>query len=54
MTSRDVVNQVQRKLKKVKVGHAGTLDPIAEGVLVLGVGPATRLMTQIQIGRAHV
>ena len=47
MTSRDVVNQVQRKLKKVKVGHAGTLDPIAEGVLVLGVGPATRLMTQI-------
>ncbi len=48
MTSRDVVNVVQRRLRKIKVGHAGTLDPIAEGVLVLGVGPAARLVPYVQ------
>lgn len=49
MTSRDVVNIVQRRLKKTaKVGHAGTLDPLAEGVLVLGVGPAVRLVPYVQ------
>ena len=49
MTSRDVVNIVQRRLpKKTKVGHAGTLDPLAEGVLVLGVGPAVRLVPFVQ------
>lgn len=48
MTSRDVVNIVQRRLRKVKVGHAGTLDPLAEGVLVLGVGPAVRLVPYVQ------
>jgi tRNA pseudouridine55 synthase len=50
MTSRDVVNIVQRRLKrdKIKVGHCGTLDPLAEGVLLLGVGPAARLTSYIQ------
>ena len=47
MTSHDVVAQVRRKLRqvvgKVKVGHAGTLDPMATGVLVVCVGYATRL-----------
>lgn len=43
MTSRDVVNVVQRVIRPVKVGHAGTLDPLATGVLVLPVGRATRL-----------
>src|SRR5688572_30528006 len=47
-TSRDVVNHVQRLIKPVKVGHAGTLDPLATGVLMLGVGPATRLVPFIQ------
>ena len=43
-TSHDVVAQVRRLLgRKVKVGHAGTLDPFASGVLVVCVGPATRL-----------
>ncbi|AMV33896.1 tRNA pseudouridine synthase B [Pirellula sp. SH-Sr6A] len=42
-TSRDCVNQVQRLIKPVKVGHAGTLDPIASGVLLLLVGNAVRL-----------
>lgn len=44
MTSRDVVNQVQRIAKPHKVGHTGTLDPIATGVLLLAVGRATRLV----------
>ena len=43
ITSRDVVNRVQRLVKPVKVGHTGTLDPLASGVLVLAIGPATRL-----------
>lgn len=42
-TSRDCVNHVQRLMKPVKVGHAGTLDPIASGVLLLLVGNAVRL-----------
>jgi tRNA pseudouridine55 synthase len=48
VTSRDVVNQVQRLVKPVKVGHAGTLDPLATGVLVIGLGPATRLVEYVQ------
>lgn len=48
MTSRDAVNRVQRIIKPAKVGHAGTLDPIAEGVLVLCLGPATRLIEYVQ------
>lgn len=48
-TSRDVVNQVARLLpRKVKAGHAGTLDPLAVGVLVVCVGPATRLIENVQ------
>lgn len=44
MTSHDVVDEVRRRLGTKKVGHAGTLDPDATGVLVLGVGRATRLL----------
>lgn len=47
-TSRDVVNQVQKSLRGTKVGHAGTLDPLASGVLVLCLGPATRLIEYVQ------
>ena len=54
MTSRDVVNVIQRRLpKKTKVGHAGTLDPLAEGVLVIGVGPAVRLVPYVQQQPKH-
>ena len=42
-TSRDVVNKVSKILKTKKIGHTGTLDPIASGVLVLTVGRATKL-----------
>ncbi|HEY6931847.1 MAG TPA: tRNA pseudouridine(55) synthase TruB [Marmoricola sp.] len=44
MTSHDVVARVRRLAGTRKVGHAGTLDPMATGVLVVGVGRATRLL----------
>ncbi len=44
MTSHDVVDRVRRTLGTRKVGHAGTLDPDATGVLVLGVGQGTKLL----------
>ena len=44
MTSHDVVAQARRRFGTRKVGHAGTLDPDATGVLILGVGRATRLL----------
>ena len=43
MTSHDVVAIARRKLRERRIGHAGTLDPLATGVLVLLVGRATRL-----------
>jgi tRNA pseudouridine55 synthase len=42
------VNRIQRKIRPTKTGHAGTLDPLATGVLVLCVGPATRLIQYVQ------
>lgn len=57
-TSHDVVARVRRLIggprrgrRRVKVGHAGTLDPFAEGVLVVCVGPATRLADYVQSRR---
>ena len=50
ITSRDVVNSVQRLIRPTKCGHAGTLDPMATGVLLIGIGPATRLITMLQDG----
>ena len=47
LTSHDVVARVRRLLKTRKVGHAGTLDPAAEGVLVLAVGRATKLLSDL-------
>lgn len=44
ITSRDVVNNVCKSLNTKKIGHTGTLDPIATGVLVLCVGKATKLV----------
>ena len=46
-TSFDVVKKVRGIIKEKKVGHAGTLDPFAEGVLVLGTGPDTKKLTHI-------
>lgn len=47
MTSRDVVNIVSKKYSTKKVGHTGTLDPIATGVLVLCIGKATKLVSRL-------
>ena len=44
ITSHDVVNQMRRRLGERRIGHAGTLDPDATGVLLVGVGSVTRLM----------
>lgn len=42
-TSRDIVNIVSKKLKTKQIGHTGTLDPLATGVLVLTIGTATKI-----------
>jgi tRNA pseudouridine55 synthase len=44
ITSHDAVNEVRRALGTKKVGHAGTLDPMATGLLIMGVGRGTRLL----------
>ncbi len=49
MTSHDVVTRVRRLAGTRKVGHAGTLDPMATGVLVLGVERATRLLGHLML-----
>lgn len=65
LTSHDVVARMRRLARTRRVGHAGTLDPMATGVLVLGVGTATRLLhhlvladkaytATIRLGRATV
>ncbi|WP_146339555.1 tRNA pseudouridine(55) synthase TruB [Nesterenkonia sp. NBAIMH1] len=46
-TSHDVVGKVRKLAGTRKVGHAGTLDPMATGVLVVGINKATRLLTHI-------
>ena len=47
-TSFDVVNKLKYKLKPLKVGHLGTLDPMATGVLIISVGKATKLFDIMQ------
>lgn len=47
ITSRDVVNKVVKSFNTRKVGHTGTLDPIATGVLVICVGSATKLVEEL-------
>ncbi|MFP4456316.1 MAG: tRNA pseudouridine(55) synthase TruB [Clostridia bacterium] len=48
ISSHDVVSRVRKKLNTRKVGHAGTLDPGAAGVMVLGVNKGTRLLEYVQ------
>ncbi|HXF44014.1 MAG TPA: tRNA pseudouridine(55) synthase TruB [Candidatus Paceibacterota bacterium] len=47
MTSHDVVEKIRRVTGERSVGHAGTLDPLAEGVLVVGVGTSTKYLDKI-------
>jgi tRNA pseudouridine55 synthase len=51
MSSRTAVDVVARLVRPLKVGHAGTLDPIATGVLVVCIGSATRLISFVQDSR---
>jgi len=44
VTSHDVVSKLRKRFGERRIGHAGTLDPSATGVLIIGVGKATRLM----------
>lgn len=47
-TSHDVVQRVRRALRQRSVGHAGTLDPLATGVLVVALGEGTKLVSHLQ------
>ena len=47
MTSRDVVNVISKKLDTKKVGHTGTLDPMAKGVLVIAINRALRIVEDL-------
>lgn len=47
-TSHDVVARVRKRLGIKRVGHAGTLDPLASGLLVVAIGGATRLISHVQ------
>ncbi len=49
LTSHDVVGRLRRILRTRKIGHAGTLDPMATGVLVCGVGRATKLLGHLAL-----
>lgn len=51
ITSHDLINRARRALGTRKIGHAGTLDPMATGVMVLGVESATRLLDYVMAGK---
>lgn len=47
ITSFDVIRQLRRRTGIKKMGHAGTLDPLASGLMILGVGPGTKKLTEL-------
>ncbi len=47
-TSHDIVDEVRKIFKTKKVGHAGTLDPFASGLLIIGIGAATKELSKFQ------
>ena len=49
ITSHDVIGQLRRRFETRRVGHAGTLDPLATGLLVVAVGPATRFLQYLPL-----
>ncbi len=51
ITSHDLISRARRTLKTKKIGHAGTLDPMATGIMVLGVESATRLLDYVMAGK---
>jgi tRNA pseudouridine55 synthase len=55
LTSREVVNRIQRFIpKRMKIGHTGTLDPLATGVMVICIGAATKFADRVQsLGKCY-
>jgi len=51
ITSRDVVNKVSKKLNTKHVGHAGTLDPLATGLMVLGINKGTKILELLTLDK---
>ena len=47
ITSFDVIRQLRKRLGIKKIGHAGTLDPLATGLMILGVGKGTKRLTEL-------
>jgi tRNA pseudouridine55 synthase len=47
ITSTDVVNQLKRLIRPLKIGHAGTLDPFATGILLIAIGESTKLVEYV-------
>ena len=55
ITSFDVIRQLRRQLGIKKIGHAGTLDPLATGLMILGVGPGTKKLTDfIKLDKEYI
>ena len=54
LTSHDVVARLRKVLKIKQIGHTGTLDPLAEGVLPVAVGKASRLIEYLADDKAYV
>ena len=54
MTSHDVVSKLRRVSKIKQVGHTGTLDPLADGVLPIAAGKATRLIEYLKEDKAYI
>ena len=48
ITSRSVIDHISKSLKIKKVGHAGTLDPLASGLLPVAIGEATKIISFVQ------
>ena len=54
ITSHDVVSRLRKVLKIKQIGHTGTLDPLAQGVLPVAIGRATRLIEYLDEGKAYI
>lgn len=55
ITSFDVIRQLRKKLGVKKMGHAGTLDPLASGLMILGLGPGTKKLTEyIKLDKEYI
>ena len=54
ITSHDVVSRLRKALKIKQIGHTGTLDPLADGVLPVAIGKATRLIEYLDEGKGYI